>query len=87
MYPRVLRQVAGVGERLGALGALVGFRLAHMYLGVQLQVRLGREDLKKQRGDRCVTITCIASGFIIIVSVVSSVDAIRSVVVGGAGGL
>lgn len=26
-----------------------------MYLGVQLQVRLGREDLK-ERGDRCVTI-------------------------------
>lgn len=36
VYPRVLRQVTRVGERFGALRALVRLRLTHMYLGVQL---------------------------------------------------
>lgn len=46
MYPRVLRQVARVGKRLRTLRALVRLCLAHMYLGVQLQISLRREYLK-----------------------------------------
>ena len=43
---RVLRQVGAVGERLVARRALVRLRLAHVDLGVQLQIRLRRKDLK-----------------------------------------
>ena len=46
VYPGVLRQVAGVGEALVALRALVGLGLSHVDLGVQLEVGLGAEDLK-----------------------------------------
>ena len=45
MDPRVLRQVARVGERLGALRALVRLGLPQVHLGVHLQVRLRPEDL------------------------------------------
>lgn len=44
--PRVLRQVRRVCERLRALVALVRFRLAHVHLRVELQVRLAPEDLR-----------------------------------------
>ncbi len=40
MNSRVLREVGGVGEALGALRALVRLGLAHVDLGVELQVRL-----------------------------------------------
>ena len=43
---RVLRQVGAVGERLVARRALVRLRLAHVDLGVQLQICLRRKDLK-----------------------------------------
>jgi hypothetical protein len=43
----VLRQVARVGERLGALGTFVGFRLTHMDLRVQLEIGLRAENLKR----------------------------------------
>ena len=42
----VLREVGRIGEALGALRALVRFRLAHVNLGVELQVGLGTEHLK-----------------------------------------
>lgn len=45
--PRVLRQVRRVCERLRALVALVRFRLAHVHLRMELQVRLAPEDLKQ----------------------------------------
>uniref|UniRef100_A0A8W7Q298 Uncharacterized protein n=1 Tax=Anopheles coluzzii TaxID=1518534 RepID=A0A8W7Q298_ANOCL len=48
MDARVLGQIARVGERLIALGAFVGFRFAHVNLRVQLQVRLGGEDLQEE---------------------------------------
>ncbi len=49
VYPGVLRQVAGVGEALVALRALVGLGLAHVDLGVQLEVGLGAEDLQAKK--------------------------------------
>ena len=49
VYPGVLRQVAGVGEALVALRALVGLGLPHVDLGVQLEVGLGAEDLKEKK--------------------------------------
>ena len=42
---RVLRQIGGIGECLGTLGALVRLCLAHVNLSVQLQVRFTTEDL------------------------------------------
>jgi hypothetical protein len=45
----VLRQVAGVGECLGALGTFVGFRLTHMNLRVQLEIGLRAENLERNR--------------------------------------
>lgn len=47
----VLRQVAGVGEALVALRALVRLGLAHVDLGVQLQVSLRAEDLEQEKED------------------------------------
>lgn len=44
--PGVLGQVGTVREGLAALGALVGLRLAHVRLRVQLQLRLRPEDLQ-----------------------------------------
>lgn len=44
--PRMLGQVRGVGERLGALCALVRLRFAHMNLRVKLQIRLATEYLQ-----------------------------------------
>ena len=53
MYPRVLRQVARVGERFRALGAFVRFGFAHLQrAAVQLQVRLRGEDLFSGGGGR-----------------------------------
>ncbi len=49
VYPGVLRQVAGVGEALVALRALVGLGLPHVDLGVQLEVGLGAEDLQEKK--------------------------------------
>jgi len=46
--PGVLRQVAGVGEALVALRALVRLGLSHVDLSVQLQVSLGAEDLEEE---------------------------------------
>ena len=40
MYPCVLREVTGVGEGFGALGALVRLGLPHVDLCVQLKVGL-----------------------------------------------
>ena len=51
VYPRVLGEVAGVGEGLVALRAFVGLRLPHVDLRVHLQVRLRIEDLQWE-GDR-----------------------------------
>ena len=51
MYPRVLREVARVGEGLVALRAFVRLRLPHVDLRVHLQVRLRTEDLER-RGER-----------------------------------
>ena len=48
MDPRVLGEVRRVGEGFVALGALVGFRFSHVNLGVQLEVRLRTENLKKK---------------------------------------
>ena len=50
MYPRVLREVARVGEGLVALRAFVRLRLPHVDLRVHLQVRLRTEDLER-KGD------------------------------------
>lgn len=44
----VLGQVGTVRERLAALGALVGLRLAHVRLRVQLKLRLRAENLGKR---------------------------------------
>jgi hypothetical protein len=44
---RVLRQVGAVGERFGALRALVGLGLAHVQLRVQLQLGFGSEHLEQ----------------------------------------
>ncbi len=49
VYPGVLRQVAGVCEALVALRALVGLGLAHVDLGVELEVGLGAEDLQETK--------------------------------------
>lgn len=46
VYPGVLREIGTIRERLAALRTLVGFRLAHVRLRVQLQLRLGPEDLE-----------------------------------------
>ena len=51
VYPRVLGEVAGVGEGLVALRTFVGLRLPHVDLRVHLQVRLRIEDLQWE-GDR-----------------------------------
>ena len=51
VYPRVLGEVAGVGEGLVALRAFVRLRLPHVDLRVHLQVRLRTEDLER-RGER-----------------------------------
>ena len=51
VYPRVLGEVAGVGEGLVALRAFVGLRLPHVDLRVHLQVRLRIEDLQWE-GDK-----------------------------------
>ena len=48
MYPRVLREVAGVGEGLVALRAFVRLRLPHVDLRVHLQVRLRTKDLQQE---------------------------------------
>ena len=48
MYPRVLREVARVGEGLVALRAFVRLRLPHVDLRVHLQVRLRTEDLERE---------------------------------------
>ena len=48
MYPRVLREVARVGEGLVALRAFVRLRLPHVDLRVHLQVRLRTEDLQQE---------------------------------------
>ena len=45
--PGVLGQVGTVGEGLVAAGALVGLRLPHVDLGVELQVCLGAKNLHK----------------------------------------
>ena len=42
----MLGQVGTVGERLVACGALVGLRLPHVQLGVQLQVSFTCKQLK-----------------------------------------
>ncbi len=47
VYPGVLRQVAGVGEGLVALRALVRLGLAHVDLSVQLKVRFRPKELEK----------------------------------------
>lgn len=47
--PRMLRQVRGVGERLGALRALVRLCLTHVNLRVKLQIRLATEYLQKEK--------------------------------------
>lgn len=44
----VLRQVGAVGESLAALRTLVRLDLAHVQLGVQLELRLGPKDLQQQ---------------------------------------
>lgn len=49
MDPRMLRQVRGVGERLGALRAFVWLRFAHMNLRMELQIRLATEYLQKEK--------------------------------------
>ena len=49
MYPRVLREVARVGEGLVALRAFVRLRLPHVDLRVHLQVRLRTKDLQQRR--------------------------------------
>lgn len=46
MDPRVLREVARVGERLRALTALVRLRFSQMHLRVQLQIGLRTKHLK-----------------------------------------
>jgi hypothetical protein len=45
--PCVLGEVTGVGEGFAALRALVRLGLAHVDLGVQLEVGLRSENLKK----------------------------------------
>lgn len=45
MYPRVLGEIGAIRERLATLRALVGFRLSHMGLRVQLQLGLGAKHL------------------------------------------
>lgn len=50
--PRMLGQVRGVGERLGALRAFVRLRLAHVNLRVKLQIRLATEYLQKQKNGK-----------------------------------
>lgn len=47
--PRMLRQVRGVGERLGALRAFIRLRFAHVNLRVELQIRLATEYLQKEK--------------------------------------
>lgn len=44
----MLREIGTIRERLTALRALIGLRLAHVRLRVQLQLRLGPEDLEKR---------------------------------------
>ena len=48
MDPRVLGQVGTVGERLVAARALVGLRLPHVDLGVELQVSFARKNLQEK---------------------------------------
>ena len=55
MYPRVLREVARVGEGLVALRAFVRLRLPHVDLRVHLQVRLRTEDLQGKGDGKLVT--------------------------------
>jgi hypothetical protein len=50
--PGVLGQVGTVREGFIATGALVGLRLPHVDLGVQLQVGFTRKNLKK-KNNRC----------------------------------
>lgn len=50
MYPRVLGEIGAIRERLATLRALVGFRLSHMGLRVQLQLGLGAKHLKTKNG-------------------------------------
>jgi hypothetical protein len=47
--PHMLRQIWTVGKGLAALAALVGLRLPHVHLGVQLQVSFGSEYLKQEK--------------------------------------
>lgn len=46
VYPSVLRQIAGVCERLIALGTFVGFCLSHVNLRVRLEICFRCENLK-----------------------------------------
>lgn len=46
--PRVLGEIGGVREGLGALRAAIGLCLAEMDLRVQLEVRLGAKHLERK---------------------------------------
>ena len=48
MDAHMLRQVGAVGERLDAVGALVGLGLAHMHLRVHVQLSLAVERLQSR---------------------------------------
>ena len=48
MYPGMLWQVTGVREGFAALGTLVGLGLAHVDLGVKLEIRFGAENLERK---------------------------------------
>ena len=63
MYPRVLREVARVGEGLVALRAFVRLRLPHVDLRVHLQVRLRTEDLER-KGDGSRIIYSVSRNFL-----------------------
>ena len=45
----MLREIAGVGEALVALRALVWLGLPHVNLGVELEIRLRAEYLRRKR--------------------------------------
>ena len=47
MYPRVLREIRRICERLRALRTLVRFRLSHVNLRVKLQIRFAPEYLQQ----------------------------------------
>ena len=48
VYPGMLWQVTGVREGFAALGTLVGLGLAHVDLGVKLEIRFGAENLERK---------------------------------------